>query len=138
MNRADPWDWSSPFKLDQGMQALSAQINPLGNQNNMQAPPPVAPYSSPIQQALSNKAVNAGMEKVFPTKSVNTTAKPEVPVVDSVTPTYPTQIGAPVGGVPEAGNQLAAAGGGSELLASGAEAQALLEAQLAAAAAADV
>ena len=122
MNRADPWDWSSPFKLDQSMQALSAQVVPLGNQGNTQAPPPVAPYSSPFQQAMTNRAMNTGFNKLD--------GKPEVPhdpaavPVEDAVPKPVEQVGAPLA----TGDTVTAINGGQ----AAADAQALYEAQLAA------
>jgi hypothetical protein len=138
MNRQDPWDWSTPFKVDPQLQALTAQVVPVGNQNNMSAPPPIANPPTPLQQALSNRVINRGLNEVIPETPKAPHDPSKVIVEDRVpAPTTPAQVSeVPTGGVQSTGNQLAAAGGGDQLLAGGAEAQAMLDAQLAAASAA--
>jgi len=134
MNRKDPWDWSTPFQGNLP-QPLGAQVAPLGNQNNMQAPPSIPGQPNMVSQAVQNRVVSRGLNEVLPEKA--TAAIPnKAPVFDAV-PVPVEQIAVPVVEAAPLGNGLAAAGGGGELLAAGAEAQALLEAQMAAAAAAE-
>ena len=131
MNRGDPWDWSTPFKLDTQLQALTSQVSPLGGQGNAQVPAPTAPYSSPFQQAMTNRAMNAGFkevgtqyDKAFPSVPHDSS---KVPVTDAVPTTIvQPEVKAALPQAPLANTEMAASTFPTlELGSAAAEAQAL-------------
>jgi len=130
MNRQDPWDWSTPFKVDPQLQALTSQIVPVGGQGNTQAPPPVAPYSSPFQQAMTNRAMNAGFKKIDTEYDKAFPSKPEVPPTPHDPSKVPVEDAVPTPvSQPQAANTVPTLDVGSA--AADAQAKALLDEQLA-------